>query len=186
VRSGPGVGLRRLGRTTRLGPVCRPWTARRAWSARDPWTTRRSSPRRSSGQPVDEPAEPVDRALERRRHLERSLKRRQDRDQLGPGVDDLTGAVSDLAPARVDPVAEITHRVAKLEQLARPNVEALAERHDRLGPLVEPLRDEQDLAADLRDLLPEFHDPIKPARCLPGGSDDRADVVQDAADDRLR
>ena len=77
-------------------------------------------PRRTAGQPVDESAEPVDRALERRRHLERPLEGREHRDQLGAGLDDLAGSVGDFAPADVDPVTEVTHRIAELEQLLPP------------------------------------------------------------------
>ena len=142
--------------------------------------------RRSARESVDKPTKAVDRALQRCRHLKGTLKRRQHGDQLRARLDDLSRSVGDLTSAHIDPVAEVAHRVAELEQLGGPNVESFAENHDRRGALIELPRDEQYLAAELRDLLAEIDHPVELARQPVREPRDRPEFVQDAAEDRLR
>ena len=131
-----------------------------------------------AGQPVHQPAEAVDRALQRRRHLERPLERRHHRDQLRAGLDHLARPVDDLATAIIDPPAG-----SRISSRARPapraTIQPLAEGHERLRPLIEPLGDLEHLSSDRRDLLAELEDPIELCRRRAGYPRHRAEVGDD-------
>ncbi len=132
-----------------------------------------------------EPSEPVDRAFEWRRHLERAFERREHRDQIAPGLHHPRRPIDDLCPADVDAVTELTHVCSELDQLDRAAIKPFPERHDRLGPLVQPLSNLQHPTSNTSDLLAKLEDPIELTGRRTRKPGDRAEVGQNAVDDRL-
>ena len=85
------------------------------------------------GQPVDDPAEPLDRALQRHRHVDRGLHGRQHGDDLARVIDDLERAL--VHEPRLG-----QHLHADLVDLAAEVVELLAARVERGADLPPPAR----------------------------------------------
>ena len=139
----------------------------------------------SARQPIDEAAEPIDRALQRGRHLECPLECRQHRDQLVAGLDDPVRAVHDLAAPAVDPMPDLAHAPAHLDQFVGPHVESFAEHHDRVGPLVEPLCDLEQAPPDRRDLLAELQQAVELRRRQSGQAGHGGQVREHPVDHRL-